>query len=186
LNLYYNEGADCDDPISYTFSCTQSSLCEQLNNNDDADGADTPSTLCYRVRSCFIGFCSTSDWVETEEIDTVCSLADETDDDGEGLCVEGWDSSWWMTDYVEAVDCDDTSAIYLECSESVGDVSSSTAASLGFSAVGAAVLVSLWFSRRRRRRQLEAGAANSSSKADNVMVATEMATVSASSFERMA
>ena len=141
-----NVAADesCDNPISHSFTCSTTSLCEE-GSNAQADA------YCFQMRSCLFGYCSTSDIVELESAEGACSLLEEGQIDDEALCLDNWDSSWWMTDYFQAVDCADTSVVYLDCTKTVGNISQSTAASLGFSAVGVAALVG-WFLQKRQRQ----------------------------------
>jgi len=133
----------CEDPIQISTTCTTSSLCNGNYAND------ATAAYCFQMRSCFLGYCTTSDLVEMDNVDDVCALIDDSETE---FCVDGWDSTWWMTDYYEAVDCNDSSLIYLDCYQTIGDVSESTAASLGFSALGVAVLVGYLVQKRRRRK----------------------------------
>lgn len=158
------EEYDCENPLDYSFVCTQTSLCSS------SDDFVAPSRICYRIKSCFFGICTTTDYVESEETDSVCELVEEGFNKDNQVCLDGWDSSWWMTDYIEAVDCDYTDSVYLNCSESVGDVPDS-AVGMGFSAVLVAAAVATVWSRHRRRTMAS-------------ISATEL--VPASNFERLA
>lgn len=168
----------CDDPIPWSSSCSVTSLCD--DGNDAVSGS-----LCYRVRSCFLGYCSTSDLQEgASSVDDVCeSMTDWIDGDEEGtFCMDDWDSSWWMTDYVQAVDCEDVDTVYLDCSDSIGDVSSSTTASLGFSMVGFGVAIAALMVRRRQKRRRGVLVLED----DEQAASTEMPDVTSTSFSRMA
>lgn len=137
------ENNSCEKPLSYSFSCSTETLCQSAST--------VPTTICFRLRSCLLGYCSTSDSQQIPTSDVCDLLGEYSSGQADDVCLDGFDSSFWMTDYYEAVDCDDSSVVYMDCTETLGDVSSSTVAALGFSAVGLAALAIGLLKKRRRR-----------------------------------